>query len=267
MLFDPFTMIAQLVNFAVLVLALRYFLYGRVIAAMDEREEKIAARLSDAAEREAEAEAAGESYRCRERELDQRSEELLGAAERSAAERRSELVDQARRDVEDQRQRWLQGLRRERDDLERELRRRVGTEVLELGRRALGDLADADLERRALDKALDQLGSDESARTALFGAPDDPERPAVIQVRLGFAAQVDRDHLSARLRELGMGEDQAVEIEHAPDAVLGVELRTDGTAVAWNVDDYLDRLGAMIDELVDQGGGDGSGGDRQAPVG
>ena len=52
MLFDPFTMIAQLINFVVLVVALRHFLYKPVIDAMDERENKIAQRLTDADERE-----------------------------------------------------------------------------------------------------------------------------------------------------------------------------------------------------------------------
>lgn len=262
MLFDPFTMIAQLVNFALLVVALRHFLYRPVIAAMDEREEKIAKRLSDADEREAEAEVAADSYRRRQEELEDRSEELLESAGHAAAERRRELVEQAREDIESQRDRWLRGLSREREDLERELRRRVGAEVLDIGRRALADLADADIERRALDKALDQLGSDESARTALFGTPGDPERPATLSVRLGFPGDVDRGHLMGRLRELGLGEEQTVVVEQAPGAVLGVEFRTDGTSIEWNVGDYLDRLGLMIDELIEEGDGDGSDGDQ-----
>lgn len=262
MLFDPFTMIAQLINFALLVVALKYFLYGRVTAAMDEREEKIAQRLNDADERELEAGAAADSYRRLERDLEDRREELLGSAGHAAAERRRQLVDQAREDVDDQRDRWFQGLRRERQDLERELRRRVGAEVLDVGRRALTDLADADLERRVLDKALDQLGSDEPARRALFGSSGDPERPATVSVLLGFPGEVDREHLLGRLRELGMGEEQTVMVEHAPDAVLGIELRSNGTSIEWSIGDYLDRLGLMIDDLIDEGGGDASGDER-----
>ena len=45
MLIDPFTVIAQIVNFAILAIVLKYVLYDRVIAAMDRREESIAERL------------------------------------------------------------------------------------------------------------------------------------------------------------------------------------------------------------------------------
>lgn len=170
MLFDPFTMIAQLINFVVLVVALRHFLYKPVIDAMDERENKIAQRLTDADEREHEAEAAAESYRRRQVEIDDRRDELLENAGHDAAERRTELIEQAREDVEDRRNRWLQGLRREREDLDRELQRRVGAEVLVVGRRALVALADADIERRALDKALDHLEADEPALRPVWHA-------------------------------------------------------------------------------------------------
>lgn len=264
MLFDPFTMIAQLINFVVLVVALRHFLYKPVIDAMDEREKKIAQRLTDADEREHEAEAAAESYRRRQVEIDDRRDELLENAGHDAAERRTELIEQAREDVEDRRNRWLQGLRREREDLDRELQRRVGAEVLVVGRRALVALADADIERRALDKALDHLEADEPARSALFGTPEDPDRPATVTVRLGFPDEVDRPHLIARLRELGLGEQQAVEFEHSPDAILGVEMRSDTTSIEWNLGDYFDRLGIIVDQLIAEGGGDVSLDDRRA---
>ena len=38
--------------------------------------------------------------------------------------------------------------------------------------------------------------------------------------------------------------------ERDAELILGVELRNDGTAVAWNAADYLDRLRASVDEVV-----------------
>ena len=55
MLIDPFTVIAQIVNFAILAFLLKHFLYDRVIDAMDRREASIAERLSEAEQREATA--------------------------------------------------------------------------------------------------------------------------------------------------------------------------------------------------------------------
>ena len=63
MLIDWFTVIAQIINFLVLVALLKRFLYGRIIKAMDQREEKIAFRLADAERKRNEAEQEAQAYR------------------------------------------------------------------------------------------------------------------------------------------------------------------------------------------------------------
>jgi F-type H+-transporting ATPase subunit b len=54
-LFDWFTILAQIVNFLVLVALMKRFLYGPLIAAIDAREKSIAARIAEAARKEQEA--------------------------------------------------------------------------------------------------------------------------------------------------------------------------------------------------------------------
>ena len=51
---DWFTVAAQIVNFLILVALLKYFLYGRIVDAMDRREQSIAQRWNLAEQREAE---------------------------------------------------------------------------------------------------------------------------------------------------------------------------------------------------------------------
>ncbi|MDT8272548.1 MAG: F0F1 ATP synthase subunit B, partial [Desulfomonilia bacterium] len=45
---DLFTWGAQIVNFLILVALLRHFLYGRIVHAIDTRQEKIASRWDEA---------------------------------------------------------------------------------------------------------------------------------------------------------------------------------------------------------------------------
>ena len=51
-----FTVIAQIVNFLILVWLLKRFLYKPVLKAIDDREQKVAAKLKDAEIKNAEAE-------------------------------------------------------------------------------------------------------------------------------------------------------------------------------------------------------------------
>jgi F-type H+-transporting ATPase subunit b len=254
-LFDPFTIIAQIVNFAILAFALKHFLYDRVIRAMDEREASIALRLAEADERKAAAAEEAESFRRRRRELDDRDAELLEEARATAERRRLRLLEEARNAVDDERRRWERALRAERDELHEELRRRAAREVVEVSRRALADLAGADLEHQALDRALDRLAADDEVRDELLGGAD---RADTVTVRTAFVlAEDDRARVTDRLRDIGRGEEWRVRFEHVPDLVLGVEFQRGGTAVGWHADDYLRRLGAAFEDLaVDPGDDD-----------
>ncbi|MGO8820022.1 MAG: F0F1 ATP synthase subunit B, partial [Desulfomonilaceae bacterium] len=48
MLIDWFTVIAQIINFLILVFLLKRFLFDKITGAMDERERKISSTLDDA---------------------------------------------------------------------------------------------------------------------------------------------------------------------------------------------------------------------------
>ena len=134
MLLDPFTIFAQIFNFAILVVALKHFLYDRVIEAMDAREASIAARLDDAEQRESSAAQEVADYERRRRELEGRERELLDEAQAEADRHRKGLLNEARTDVDAQRQRWEAALRAEKLEIEDELRQRTAAEVVALSR-------------------------------------------------------------------------------------------------------------------------------------
>ena len=59
MLIDGFTVVAQIINFLILLFLLRRFLYGPIIKIMEERQAKIAAQLAEAKQLKETAEAEG----------------------------------------------------------------------------------------------------------------------------------------------------------------------------------------------------------------
>jgi len=248
-LIDPFTIIAQIVNFAILAVALKYVLYDRVIEAMDQREASIASRLEEAERREIEAESAAEAFRQRSEQLERDRHELLHEARAGATKHRQDLLDQARADVDDERRRWQRSLQAEQQEFHRELQRRTALETVELSRRALADLAHADLETAVIDLGLDHLATDHRTRADLFGG-DGSATP--LTVRTAFPLSEERrSTLTQQLRGMGLDPDRAVRFDQALDLVLGIELQGDGTAVSWHVDDYLDQLGDSFDQFLE----------------
>ena len=91
MLIDWFTVCAQAINFLILVWLLKRYLYKPVLAAIDARERKVAARIVDAETQEKKTQAASDDIRKRNEAFDQEREGLMrkatdeGAAERQAS--------------------------------------------------------------------------------------------------------------------------------------------------------------------------------------
>lgn len=254
MLIDPFTIIAQIVNFAILAVALKLVLYDRVIAAMDAREASIAERLEQAAARETEAAGEAQAYQRRREDLQARREELIDQARRAAHEHQQELLEEARSEVDDERRRWQRALRAEQEELHRELQLQATEQIIEIARGVLRDLADTELETHVIDSALARLAADAGSRRALF----DPAAGTPLKVRTALALGDDhRRMMVERLHAAGLDERRAVRFEQDPDLLLGVEFHGDGTAVSWCAEDYLSQLSSRVDELIDESVGPG----------
>jgi F-type H+-transporting ATPase subunit b len=151
---DWFVLFCQIFNFLLLVYLLKRFLYGRIVKAMDEREAKIAARFAEAGEMKAKATEAAESYDRKNQLLAEKSEQMLNEASIAAEAKRKELMEKVRDDVDAIKTRWQDMLAREKDAFFQDLRGRAAREVYATARRALTDLANADLEARIVDEFI-----------------------------------------------------------------------------------------------------------------
>jgi F-type H+-transporting ATPase subunit b len=249
-LIDWFTILAQIVNFLVLVALLRYFLYDPIIRTMDAREARIAADLEAADRKRAEAAQEIETYRQKNQELEARREEWLQEARQEVEAWQQEMNQKARREVDEAKERWYRALQQEKDAFLQELRRRAGNQIYAIARQALADLAGAELEERLVGhfvEQLDRLQGEE--RQALVQALSEGNREIVI-----YSAQelpeATRQRLSTAVRALHDGREDAIRFTTRPELIGGLELRTDGYKVAWSLADYLAGLEEELSEAM-----------------
>lgn len=249
MTFDWFTFIAQIFNFLVLVALLKRFLYGPIITAMQKREDEIAASQEELARHRREAEEQTEAYREKIEALDRRQHKMLAEAEQKVDELRKEMLAEARETVDRRRQDWMQAVEREKDALTRQLRRRACQEVVATSRRALEELAGADLEERIIVRFLERIEQmDEDLRREIQTAVTRDGDAVTVRTSFDVAAS-----LQARIREtLGgrLGMDREVNFHTSDDVVCGIELRVSGNKVAWSVDEFLSSLEEELEREV-----------------
>lgn len=248
---DWFTVIAQLINFVVLVGLLKYFLYGRIIAAMAQREQKIA-NLVDEAQRErdraAEERTATEQ---KNRQLDEQREKLLAQIRQEVETHRQELTAKVHDEVDQRQARWAEAIREETDAFLRGLRQRVGEEVCTIARRALTDLADADLERRVSEKFLarvEQLGDPQ--RREVIAALRESDHTAVVQSAFQMPEELRQEIIGVLRQQLL--DDLEVRFEPSPDVLCGVALRTRTHKLAWELSDYLTGLEQQLRQMLEE---------------
>jgi F-type H+-transporting ATPase subunit b len=254
MLIDWFTVLAQAINFLVLVWLLKRFLFKPVVMAMDAREQRVAAELRNAAVQQTEAKAQSEKFRMAQAEFEQKKQTLLHQAEVDAESLRQRLSEEARQEIETLRRKWRDALGEEQIALGLELSDRVQREVFSIARQVLRDLAGAELERQIVTRFVGRLRTlDDGEKDNLIELLLKQDQPAVI--RSAFALPTAfRTEIEGAVAGLQPGlNPQRIQYEIATDLLGGIELATDGRKISWSIAGYLTALEQAVRRIADQG--------------
>lgn len=245
MTIDWLTVSAQIVNFLILVWILKRLLYQPVLDAMAAREQRIAARLDAAGERERQAQAAADEHRRAREQLAEARERILSEARAAAEEERKRMEAQARAELAVARDRWQQEVNAEKAEFLDRLQRRSVEAVTAMARKTLTSLADADLQSRMVavfEQRLQHLDADARRTLAEDGGPLE----VVTAFELGDG---DRRRVESAVRAIA-GPERAIEFASSPELICGIELIAGGHRVSWNVADFADDLAERIDHVL-----------------
>ncbi len=248
---DWLTLVAQLFNFALLLVLLRIFLYRPVLAIMDEREALATSVLDEARTLQAEAEAERVALAA---ERDAAASERAARREALGVELeqlRRERVDAVTREAAALRTATAEALEQEVDRTTDRLRTGLSSIVLEEVRQTLTWLAGAELEQQAVSRFLSRLGElPEAQRTELKAAA------AEGAVRL-TTAQPLADGMRDVVRRVVADVLGATDVDFRTDEALMVGalletggLRLDGSAAA-RLETLSERFADALADLRD----------------
>lgn len=251
MLIDWFTVVAQVVNFLILVWLLKRFLYQPILDAIDAREKRIATELADADAKKTEAQKERDEFQHKNEAFEQQRAALLAKATDEARAERQRLFDEARTAVDALRARQQESLRSEQQSLHEALGRRVRDEVFAIAGKALADLATASLEERMAEVFTRRLREmDAKAKADLGEALKSASAPALVRSAFELPAE-QRAAIQNAINET-LSADTRLRFETAPELVGGIELSTNGQKLAWSITDYLASLEKGVEELLQE---------------
>lgn len=257
MLIDWFTVIAQVVNFLILVWLLKRFLYKPILNAIDAREQRIARELADADAKKTAAKKERDEFQYKNEAFDQQRATLLNKATEEVKAERQRLLDEARKAADDLNLKRQETLRNDAYNLNQALSRRAQQEVFAIARKALADLAGTSLEERmagVFTRRLREMNA--QIKASLSEALKKSSEPAL--VRSAFELPVEqRAAIQQALNETFSAAPSTplrtgilVRFEVAPDLISGIELSANGQKVAWSIADYLTSLENGVNELL-----------------
>ncbi len=248
---DYFTTVAQIINFALLVLILKRFFYSPLLKLMDEREMKIISRQNEAEDAKREAIKEAQSYKKKREELSAEHEELLVKAKEDAREFKGDMMKKAIEEIEEMKIEWQKDLLRQRYDFIADLKKYSGLQLYAITRRALRDLANEDLERQIIITFVNRLKNlEDSEREAIESFFRDPKQ--IITIRSAF--EVPEETQKEIKQELAAYADADVRVQFVidDDLISGMVMSAKNAEIGWSVSGYLDLLEADFSHWLEK---------------
>ncbi len=152
-----FTVIAQVINFLVLVWLLKKFLYKPILKAVDDREKKIASQINDANHLKEEAKKEQDDFTKKNADFDQQKKGLMDKAVADANSQRQKLLDQAKDEANRLSAKLEQASKEKQKTEQMEIAQKTQKQVFAITRKALTEIASESLEEQSAGTFIKRL--------------------------------------------------------------------------------------------------------------
>jgi len=251
MLFDWFTLIAQMINFLVLIWLLKRYLYKPILDTIDERENLIASQLNEAEASKANSKNELESYLQQKLAFEQQHHDLLNNAISEVNAERQKLLEQTRNDIEAIRLQLMESLRNEQQNLGNEIMLQTRNEIFTIVRRTLNDLAAVNLEDQVSSVFINRIKMlKQDEKDVLYKAFKNNAGEICVQSMFDLSANQQSAIQTAINENLKIITE--LKFKTLPSLVSGIELIGEGFKVSWTIEEYLGSLETRIAELLNQ---------------
>jgi F-type H+-transporting ATPase subunit b len=245
---DWFTFVAQIINFIVLVVLLRRFLYEPIMRVMEQRRQKIKASLLDAEDKIIQAEQETTKYRNLTEKLEQQKAEIIAQAKTEADQTKSELLKQIREEIATTQSLWYQNLEQEKERFLSDLQQRTSQEIYNLLNVTLTDLANIHLENQVIEVFLERLiGLDVTTTNKFRQALENTQE--IILVQSAFEIPVNQQEKIIRAIQEQFNINSEVHFQVVSELICGIKLIAGGQEIAWSLASYLDSLQSRLNQV------------------
>lgn len=242
-----FTVIAQILNFLVLVWLMKRYLYKPILSAIDEREKKIKGQLDDAKNDKAEAKAEQDEFSKKNQVFDQQKKDMMDKATADVGAQGQKLLEEAKSKAKTLQDKLEKAAKEQQADLSHQLEQKAEQEVFAITKKVLADLADVNFEEQSVKvfiRRISELKEDEKElfKKALHTASG----PILVQSAFDLPEKQQTEVKSMVTKMLGTK--LSFEFKTSPSLMGGIELTTKGYKLGWSIAAYVNCFEKSIAE-------------------
>jgi F-type H+-transporting ATPase subunit b len=251
MIIDLFTVIAQIINFLILVILLKKFLFNKIVGIIDEREEQIKEQIDSTEQQQKEAEEEIKKQRKIREKMEENWDDDLAQMKKELQAKREKMMEEARKAVNEEEKNWRNSIAKQRDAFLMELKRSSCQQVCQISRKVLVDLANEKLENQLIDSFLQQLEDAKDNNGKKFQLSD-LDLNKVVEINTAFQLQEkEKEKITDKLKNL-LRDEIDISFKESKDLICGIELRAKGKKISWSIESYLNSLEKNLQKLFEE---------------
>ena len=247
---DWFTVVAQVINFLVLVWLLRKFLYRPILEAIKDRETKISSQLLQAEEKSASAEKERMEFQTKNESLAKEYSSLINEAASKAAAEGKRLLEIVRKESDDSRNELDKNLGLQQKKLETEFLRRGQHQFFDMLQKVIKEIASANLEDQVIEVFIKRInGLEQDQKEKLKCAISKITNPVLIST--SFVLSIERKKSIENVVQAVLNIPMTFNYKESMDLICGIELSCLDYRITWSISDYINTLEKSSDEVLD----------------
>lgn len=268
MLINGFTVLAQLINFIILVVLLRKFLYQPILNTIETREKRIQSQWQEAHFQRQQAEQERVYLQKEQQQFQHESVALMVEAKQKAQQYQQTLIQQAKAEVTQMQADWQASLQSKQNLFLNRLRQQVIQHTAGMTRKILQEITNEELESQAVIQFIQRLQQlQRLEQQQLLDSIQTTPEPLLIRSGLELSLEDQTKIVEALQHQLNLGNvlylpanhQEEEQLDENPtevkfltvaDLICGIELQVGGYELSWSFDHELQQLNQQLSQVI-----------------
>lgn len=233
-----FTIIAQLINFSVLIYLLNKFLYKPVLATLEKRREDIKSKMEEIEDKLKESDKLKEEYLSKLKNLEKENSILKEKAIQEANEIKELELQKARQDLSEKKDRFNEYLNLEQQKLVENFNENLGELFINYSNNIFKSIANTDLDNQIINKIIENINNLNNNKIEEINKLN----PDFIEIITSFEVnkeQQDNFEKAFKNKKINFSK---IKYAYNKDLILGIEVKIKSFVLSWNLKELTENF-------------------------